>query len=189
MSSIPVLKSKLTMPELTENFLLTERLQKLYEDMDKCRAVTVCAPAGYGKTTLALSYLNHHAARPCRICWYRLDPEDTSLQVFLAHLTEALFPSKAPAFESSRKVIKEQADLSPQQIISMICSELWENHNKAGDTRIYLVLDDFHNVAQSQEICSLTRYLLDSLPPYCTIILMNRANLAVFTEKQKLEKK
>ncbi|HYE68464.1 MAG TPA: hypothetical protein VEA58_07630, partial [Anaerovoracaceae bacterium] len=189
MRSIPVLKSKLTMPELTDSFLLTERLQRIYKNMDTCRAVTVCAPAGYGKTTLAVSYLYCHAARPCRICWYRLDPEDTSLPVFLAHLKAAVFPAEAAAFEGCRKVLEEQADMQPQQTISMICSELWGIHNKAGDTRIYLVLDDFQNVAQNQDICDLTRYLLDNLPPYCTMILMNRASLSVFTEKQKLEKR
>ncbi len=190
MRGISVLKSKLTMPELPESFLLTERLQRLYEDMDDCRAVTVCAPAGYGKTTLAVSYFNYHAARPCRICWYRLDPEDTSLSVFLAHLKEAIFPTEAAVFEGCRKVLDEQADnMHPQQTISMICSELWKTHNKAGDTRIYLVLDGFQYVAQNQDICELTRYLLDNLPPYCTMILMNRAGLSVFTEKQKLDRK
>lgn len=190
MSSVPVLKSKLTMPELTESFLLTERLQRLYKDMDNCRAVTVCAPAGYGKTTLAVSYLNCHAARPCRICWYRLDSEDASLPIFLAHLKEVIFPAEAAAFEGCRKALEEHVDMhTPRQIISMICRELWEIHNKDGDTRIYLVLDDFQNVAQNQDICDLTRYLLNSLPPYCTMILMNRASLSVFTEKQKLEKR
>jgi len=189
MSSITVLKSKLTMPELSESFLLTERLQRLYKNMDSSRAITVCAPAGYGKTTLAVSYLNRHAARPCRICWYRMDPEDTSLQVFLAYLIEAVFPAEAAAFEGCRKVLEEQADLQPQQTISMICRELWKIHNKALDTRIYLVLDDFQNVVQSQDICDLSRYLLDNLPPYCTMILMSRESLSVFTEKQKLDKK
>lgn len=188
MNDIPVLKSKLTMPELAKSFLLTNRLERLHQNMDSCRAVTVCAPAGYGKTTLAVSYLNHHAAMPCRVCWYRLDPEDKNLSVFLAHLKEVLFPAAAPIYSAARKALEDCGYAQPQQIVSMICREMWALHRKACDTRTYLVLDDFQNVTV-QEICDLTRYLLDNLPPSCVIFILNRSSLAVFTEKQKLEKK
>ena len=69
------------MPELSASFLLTDRLQRLHKSMDPATAVSVCAPAGYGKTTLAVSYFIHQAAEPCRIAWYRLDPEDNNTPV------------------------------------------------------------------------------------------------------------
>ncbi|HYE82513.1 MAG TPA: hypothetical protein VEG39_10175 [Clostridia bacterium] len=98
MSSIPFLKNKLIMPELSGSFLLTDRLKRLHKNMDSCRAVTVCAPAGYGKTTLAVSYFSRQAAMPFRVCWYRLDPEVKNLSVFITHLAEAVFPSEAAEF-------------------------------------------------------------------------------------------
>lgn len=73
MNTVPILKSKLIMPELPANFFLTERLKKLHDAMDSSRLVSVCAPAGYGKTTLAVSYLNTRIGLSPRICWYRLD--------------------------------------------------------------------------------------------------------------------
>ena len=48
--------------------------------------------------------------------------------------------------------------------------------------------DDFQNVARVQGICDITRYLLDNLPPSCTLLILSRASPNVFTEKQKLEK-
>ncbi len=190
MSSIPVLKSKLIMPELTVSFLLTDRLKGLHKNMDSCRAVTVCAPAGYGKTTLAVSYFNCQSASPYRVCWYRLDPEDKNLSVFINHLSEAVFPSEAPEFSESRKSLKEHEDVQLQSYhtISMLCQELWAHHGRTAHTRTYIVLDDFQNVAQTQDICDMTRYMLDNLPPSCTIFILNRSSLSVFTEKQKLEK-
>jgi len=191
MNSIPVLKSKLIMPELSVSFFLTERLKKLHEEMDSYRAVTVCAPAGYGKTTLAVSYLNCHAAASSRVCWYRLDPEDKSLSVFVTHLGEAVFPLDTVEFAESRKAFLNLSDIQsqPHHFISVICHELWAHHNQAGNVRTYIVLDDFQNVAQSQDICDMTRYMLDNLPPSCTIIVLSRSNLNIFTEKQKLEKR
>ena len=189
MNSIPVLKSKLIMPELSGSFLLTNRLKELHAKMASCRAVTACAPAGYGKTTLAVSYFNCQTAIASRVCWYRLDPEDKNPGVFITHLAEALFPPETAEFAASRQFFKEQAaKLQPHHTISTICREMWSQHSQAGSTRTYIILDDFQNVAQVQEICDMTRYLLNNLPPSCVIFILNRSNLNVFTEKQKLEK-
>lgn len=191
MNHIPVLKSKLTRPELSESFLLTDRLKNLHKNMDSCRAVNICAPAGYGKTTLAVSYFNRQEALPFRVCWYRLDPEDKNLSVFIAHLLETIFPSDSALFTESRKTIENYTDIQFQthDIISMICREMWEHLGNTGNNRTYIVLDDFQNVAQIEDICHIIRYLLDNLPPSYTIFILNRSNLSIFTEKQKLEKK
>ncbi len=191
MNNIPVLKSKLIMPELSGSFLLTDRLQKLHENMDYCRAVAVCAPAGYGKTTLAVSYFNRRIAVPARVCWYRPDREDKNLPGFLAHLAEAVFPPEEAAFAESRKALEAHADKpqEPHHTISVICRELWAGHSRAGDARTYIVLDDFQNVAGVRDIRNIIRYLLDNLPPSCSIFILNRGNPDIFTEKQKLENK
>lgn len=179
------------MPELSASFLLTDRLQGLHESMDSCTAVSVCAPAGYGKTTLAVSYFIHQAAEPCRIAWYRLDPEDNNTPVFIAHLTEALFPSEDAGFAESRQTLESRTDmrLQPHQALIRICREMWALHSRADHSRTYLVLDDFQNVAQNRDICEITRYMLDNLPPSWSIVVLSRTYHEVFTEKQKLEKR
>jgi ATP/maltotriose-dependent transcriptional regulator MalT/DNA-binding SARP family transcriptional activator len=191
MNTIPVLKSKLIMPELSGGFLLTDRLEKIHNHMDSCTAVTVSAPAGYGKTTLAVSYFNRQAARPFRVCWYRLDAADKNLPVFIAHLAETLFPPEPSEFAATRQTLGDQADLRshPHQVIAAICREMWAAHDRAGNSRTYIVLDDFQNVAQVGDICDMIRYMLDNLPPSWAIFILNRAHLPVFTEKQKLEKR
>ncbi|MDD2503682.1 MAG: hypothetical protein PHG58_07520, partial [Clostridia bacterium] len=175
MNSIPVLRSKLIMPELSDSFLMTYRQKTLHNNMDSCRAVTICAPAGYGKTTLAISYFKYQTAASSKVCWYRSDPEDINLPIFASHLTHAIFQSDTifPVDNAS----------------SAICSEAWIRHHQASDIRTYIVLDDFHNVAGNQNICDMIRYLLENLPPSFSIFLLNRGNISVFTEKQKLEKK
>ncbi len=191
MNSIPVLRSKLIMPELSDSFLMTERLKKLHKNMDSYRAMTVCAPAGYGKTSLAVSYFNRQTAKPPRVCWYRIDPEDKNLSVFINHLTEAIFPSECNEFTTPRKAVLDRTDIQiqPQNAISILCSEIWSYHDRNDSIQTYIVLDDFHNVAQVPDICDLTRYMLDNLPPSCSIFILSRSNQDVFTEKQKLEKK
>lgn len=189
MNGITVLKSKLIMPELPGDFLLTDRLRKLHQAMDSCRAVAVCAPAGYGKTTLAVSYFYRQTTLPSRICWYRPDQEDLNPTVFIAHLVHAVFPPEVADFTESRKTLENLINTQAQlnHLISAICHEMWAHHNRAGHTLTYIVLDDFQNVAQDQSICDMIKYMLDNLPPTCAIFILNRTNLNVFTEKQKLE--
>ncbi|MEA4845632.1 MAG: BTAD domain-containing putative transcriptional regulator [Clostridiaceae bacterium] len=191
MNSIPVLKSKLIMPELSVSFLLTDRMKKLHKDMYSCKAASVCAPAGYGKTTLAVSYFARQAAMPFRVCWYRLDPEDKNISVFIAHLLEAIFPLEIADFSESRKSVEDYGNLQtqPHLAISRICHEMWAHHGQSSHIRTYIVLDDFQNVAQVQDICDMAIYLLDNLPPSCSIFILNRSTHNVFTEKQKLEKR
>lgn len=176
------------MPELPANFLLTERLEKLHAAMDASRVVSVCAPAGYGKTTLAVSYFNRRTTMPWRICWYRTNQEDRNLSVFIAHLTETLFPPDTALFVESRQVLQEYADgkLLPQQAVAMICQEMWFHHNRSA-TRTFIVLDDFQNVSQTLEIRHIVSFLLDNLPPCCRFLILNRTNYQVFSEKQRLE--
>lgn len=190
MNNIPVLESKLIMPELTESFLLTDRLKRLHMRMDNCRAISVCAPAGYGKTTLAVSYFNHQSAIPYRVCWYRIDPEDKNLSVFLTHLLEAIFPSNLPEFQIYKKTLANlhNSQETMSNAMLLLCREMWSSHNQTDQMRTFIVLDDFHNVAQSQEICEMIRYMLNNLPPSFTVFMLSRTARSSFTEKQKLDK-
>lgn len=191
MSIIPVLKSKLILPELSEGFLMTERLGRLHRKMDSCRAANICAPAGHGKTSLAVSYFHYQAVKPFRVCWYRLDSDDRKPEVFLHHLLEAVFPQEEARFSEARKSLEDSLgmQLQPYHGIAMICHELWAIHSQTGLERTYIVLDDYHNVSEVQDICDMTRYMLDNLPPSCCIFVLNRACIPIFSEKQKLEQK
>ncbi len=40
-----ILKSKITIPELSRNVLLTDRIKKLHEKINSSRAVTICGRA------------------------------------------------------------------------------------------------------------------------------------------------
>ena len=88
-------------------------------------------------------------------------------------------------------MLKEYADLEsqPQQAIAMICQEMWSHHSPSSHARTYIVLDDFQNVIQTPEICDMTRFMMDNLPPSCTIFVLNRTDFRIYTEKQKLEQK
>jgi len=149
---IPIIKSKLIMPELSQNFLITDRLNSLHEEMKNSKAVSIYAPAGYGKTTLAVSYFTKQPVSSSRVCWYRLDPEDANLSIFINHLSESVFPSENNVFNRFRNaILKNRKRMQKTNELSALCREMWSYHSQASGIHTYIVLDDFQNVSQVQD--------------------------------------
>lgn len=171
-----LLRSKFTMPDLPAGFLLSHRLRGLHAKMEVHPAVSVCAPAGYGKTSLAVSYFTGRGITPDQVGWCRLDPGDSDATVFVAHVLAALVPGG----------VEELPD--PHHALAMASQELWARHDQAPGDRMSLVLDDFHSAAVNPEIVALTRFLFDNLPPSCALLVLSRARHEVFTEKHRLER-
>ncbi|MFZ5644705.1 MAG: BTAD domain-containing putative transcriptional regulator [Bacillota bacterium] len=188
MNNIPVVKSKLIMPQLSNSFFMSERLKKLCKATHDKSVVVINAPAGYGKTTLMVAALNMYR-QDCRICWYRLEQEDRDLAVFYAHLIETLFPSEDPQWKEPRKNLKGGDIGSRHQYINaVICQELWAFHNQHKNVRTFIILDDFQQVKESPEITGALQYLINNLPENCSIFVSSRSEADILTVKQKLEK-
>jgi ATP/maltotriose-dependent transcriptional regulator MalT len=188
MFSVPIIVSKLIMPQNSIFFLNSPRISKLCENILKTRVVEITAPLGYGKTSLAAAALSRCTAGS-RICWYRLDEQDINMTLFYSHLIETLFPSNLPSYSQFRQKFDEFGDAEAQSafINQLICNSLYETPGKQNRTRTYLVLDDYHTVAGSKEIQSAIRWLVDNLPNSFSIIITSRVESGLITEKQKFE--
>ena len=189
MKGIPIVKSKLTMPQLPASMIISDRINKLIDAVYNKNAVIITAPSGYGKTTLMIASLNPHKEN-CRICWYRMEQEDRNLSVFYAYLTEALFPKEDPQCEETRQILKSFADHQSQYryINAIICQELWASYNRHPDTKTFIAFDDFQQVKNSPEISESLAYLICNLPDNCTVLISSRQHVDILTEKQKIEK-
>jgi LuxR family maltose regulon positive regulatory protein len=189
LKDIPVLKSKLIVPELPRDFVLSQRMEKLFQDMDSADLILVCAPAGYGKTTLAVSYVRHMTPAP-RTCWYRLETEDTHVPMFAMHLAEALFREECEAFAESRTVIHEYFDYQyqPHRVVSLLCQEMWAHHDREGNMKTYIVFDDYQKVVGCADIQEMVNYLQANMPPTVTLLILSRVKPLSFSEKLKLDK-
>lgn len=188
MVNVPVVKSKLIMPQLSSSFIMLEGLGKLCKTIPKQHVVLINAPAGYGKTSFVVASLKLIASES-RICWYRLEPEDKDLAMFYAHLIETLFPSQEKGWEDIRSKLAGYGDILSQYayINASICQELWNNQRLSAGPRTFIVLDDFHHVQDSPEIAYTLRYLLNNLPIHCSVIICSRSQTEIITVKQTLE--
>lgn len=164
---IPILKSKLVAPELTDKVLFTERLRALGIAGSRCTLIT--APAGSGKTTAVLLAL---AGVDTQVCWYRLEPEDSRYAVFAAHLIHTLFqrvPDQGRI--QSLNMLTALNDLS--LFNAVLCQDAWECFGR-NNAPIYLVLDNFHHAVRQPEIIECVRYMLSNMPPGVRLIIASR---------------
>lgn len=190
MKGIPVIKSKLVMPQLPRAVIKSTRIRDLIESIENKSLIVVTAPAGYGKTTLIAAALSSHKAKADRICWYRLDEADRYLAYFYTHLVEALFPVEEKIWEEARSYLDNCGDIltEHQYLNALLCQELWAFYNSCPDIRNFIVLDDFQHVQDIAEITDTVQFFIDNLPVNFTVIISSRYETGLLTAKRRLEK-
>ena len=186
MQNLPLNRNKLIIPEAPNYFVQTKRINKICTQIADKKIVSIVAPSGYGKTTLAAAAVNLYQAQSIKL-WYRLELEDQDPYVFFSYFIEMLFPVEDNASNAIRTVL-ECCDFGTQHryVCAVICEELYRRANRRSNGRTFIVLDDFQNVADSEEIVGAVSYVAQNMPAGCEMILISRVQLSIVNPKQKL---
>lgn len=161
-----VLNTKLHSPILRPNVIHRQRLLNSLDSGVKqsCKITLISAPAGYGKTTLVLDWLQHSSRK---YTWLSLDERDNDLLQFATYFSAAL----SQAGISLQDVEPETHTI--ENFFSLLINELDRSREK-----IVLVLDDFHYI-QNPAIFELINYLITYLPSQLHLVLIARVYPAV----------
>lgn len=155
MRSPPIPKTKLHPPALRQPIVARARLTQVLQD--PCPLTVISAPAGSGKTTLALSWVNSQSTP---VAWLSLDADDNDpirfVRGFIAALRRAGEKLHLPVGQRGLKAIL--ADLI----------------NQLGETDpIVFVLDDYHLITE-ESIHAALAYFLDHIPASIQLVLVTR---------------
>lgn len=167
-----VLESKLLIPEVPKKSLYSKRIKVL--DIARYRLAVIVAPAGFGKTTAVLLSLQKFREDTR---WYRLEKEDNFLMVFYSHLITTLFSATISFEPECMRTLRGSQDL--EKDYSFINAQIAQDaHNffRDRDNKLFLVLDDFHNVADNEIIRDGIRYFTVNFPECISIIVTSRSN-------------
>ncbi len=154
-----LVRTKLHRPRVTNGLVpLARARQSLAYDLDRPLTL-VCAPAGFGKTTLLCDWLAN-APRPS--AWLSLDERDSDLATFLTYLVAAirtLFPTACTEMQA----LLQATELPPLPVLSATLSNEIDSLADGGllqaGERFVLALDDYHRIS-SQDVHQVLSDLL-----------------------------
>ena len=169
-----LLQTKLHRPPITRDLIVRARLIELFERGINCPLTLVTAPAGFGKTTLVSTWLEHRAAsQPAAAAslpnaWLSLDENDSDLNFFLRYFIAALRTIFNNACEDSLSLLQAQ-QLPPQAVLFATFSN--ELAKLAGEC--VLVLDDYHTI-RGVDVHNLLIELARHWPKPLHLVLISR---------------
>ena len=175
-----LIPQKIAPPQLRSQLTPRPQLcQQVLGNLDR-KVSLVSAPAGYGKSSLALEL-------SCRSkvlsCWYRLDAKDSNLTAFYAYLCESL-SQRLPEFKA--QLPQPSPDETPWGLAGLITSTLYKHVSEP----LLLVLDNFHEIDAHEPINRFVDALITYLPPTCHLLILSRTgtdlNLAKLIAQQNL---
>lgn len=141
------------------------RLTRLLDESD-ARIITLVAPAGYGKTTLAREWLED-GDRP--YVWYSARPASADVAALAADLATALRPLPPVAGKKIADLLQGGSDI--QRLAPKLAAALSEAI-AAGPPDAVVVIDDYHLLATSDGAENFITSLIDQSP--CRFLITSR---------------
>lgn len=178
-----ILATKLQPPQMKGKILRRQRLLNLLnQNLDK-KLILICADAGYGKTTLLTQFCSE-IEMP--FMFYDLDASDNDIAAFFNYLVSGIQRHYPDFGQRTKSVIPQTRNI--EIVVGTFINELVEKITR----ECYIILDDYHHLQQSKEICNALDYLLRHLPHNLHFIISSRStpplNLAYYLAKQELFK-
>ncbi len=141
------------------------------------KLVVLCAPAGYGKTTLLADFAQH-TSLPC--CWYFLDRTDVDKTRFLTAFILSIrhqFPDFGRVLDPllSSAIAADVDPLSHTPHFEAVIDALVAAITAEIPERFALFLCNYHEVNTSQAVNDLVNQLLQKLPSQCVLVIESRA--------------
>lgn len=164
---MPLLLTKLFIPRTHPDLVARPWLLERLNEGLRRNLTLVCAPAGYGKTTLLSTWVGG-TCRPC--AWLSLDERDNDPARFWSYFIGAL-QTLFPETGSTTLAML----LSPQPPpLEYALSELLNEITRLPEDFLF-VMDDFHTVEDEQVIAGLT-FLLENIPPRLHLVVSSRVD-------------
>jgi ATP/maltotriose-dependent transcriptional regulator MalT/DNA-binding SARP family transcriptional activator len=170
-----LLPLKLAPPARSEA-LLRPDLQALLAEVRLRAATLVVAPAGYGKTTLLAQWAAELDRTGASVCWLGLDATDQAPALLLAYLVRSFQRHHPEVGEQAWRVLHSAADL--ERDWPLVAGALLSDLQSELQSPTFLIVDDFHLIADGPITAPLLGYLLRAAPPALHIIVASRRPVA-----------
>ena len=170
----PVLATKLYFPAPRPQITSRPRLLKrLNDELGASRKLSlVCAPAGFGKTTLLIEWITQRRRQHPGECiaWLSLDAQDNDSSRFLTYIIAALRGADAEIGAEMTELVQRDQVLAMQPALTSLINDVARSGKE-----FILVLDDYH-VIEEGPIHEAVTFILDHLPPQLHLVIASRSD-------------
>jgi LuxR family maltose regulon positive regulatory protein len=169
-----LLHTKLHRPRLPHNLVVRTRLLEVLNHAIDHQLTLVCAPAGFGKTTLVCTWLERMpadqpaAAASLPTAWLSLEENDSDLNLFLRYFIAAVRTIFKEACEETLALLQALQQPPDAVLYATLINELAELPGEA-----ILVLDDYHTI-RGTEVHNLLIELARHWPRPLHLVLISR---------------
>ncbi len=172
---IALLRAKLYRPRVTRDLVVRPRLLELLDHGLDSRLILVCAPAGFGKTTLISSWLDGMAAaggdRPAPpAAWLSLDEQDGDLVIFVRYFIAALRTLFPDVGSETLALLQAPQQLPMAELFTTLSNEI-----EALPSAFLLVLDEYHLLG-GQAVHAFLDGLMRHWPRHLHLVLITRVD-------------
>ena len=167
----PLLSTKLNPPTNTPFVINRSRLKVqlnahlAINDEFQRRLTLVSAPAGYGKTTLIVEWLN---TLNFPNTWLSLDSRDNDPIRFFTYLVAALQQIDTIMGDRVGKLLQSGRPPPPEELINQLIPDI-----EAQPSPFIIALDDYHEIV-NPTIHQATAFLLDHQPQQMHLVILTR---------------
>ena len=161
----PLLATKLFAPPPPLRSVERQRLMQRLDAGLNGKLTLVCAPAGFGKSTLLGAW-----AQACEhpSAWLSLDEGDRDPNQFAAYLTASLRSVSADLGDGALALAQARPRPPPATLLIHLINRLALRRG-----RLVLVLDDYQ-FASGPEVDALLAFLIDNLPAQLHLVVVSR---------------
>lgn len=159
--------SKLERPPLPARLVARPHLMERLDEARNGRATLIAAPAGYGKTTLALQWLWGGGIVSA---WIALDGGDRDPERFVRYVVAALRSFCGNGLQRTRALLEARLIPPWAYLTDVLVAELAEVRQ-----RLVLVLEDYHAIDRP-EIHGLVERMVERLPPALHLLVSTRVD-------------
>ncbi|WP_240941831.1 LuxR C-terminal-related transcriptional regulator [Paenibacillus sp. HB172176] len=179
MTESSIAKAKMLNPINKPQHVPRPRLMNVLTDAVQGKMTGICAPPGYGKTTLIAEWIAATDKPCCTLTLDSIDNDESRFWRYMAHCSaRALNP---PAHEAVNALIQSMSSVSIFTFIDALLNELYQIEEET-----ILILDDFHLI-YNENLHEQLMYFIDYLPEKLHLIIASRSALPFSTLKWRLK--
>jgi serine/threonine-protein kinase PknK len=166
--STPVVATKIQPPTYVGKLVARGRLIDVLRANRTKRLALIHAPAGFGKTTLALQWLRVLRDEGVTTAWVSLERQDNDVVSFLGSLIEAARRIEPTLGAHLANLLEQQSPDSQRYVLAELVNQVAEYRRP-----VAIVFDDWHLIENPDTVAAL-EFLLDVGPENLHLIVTSR---------------